>query len=727
MAIRKIFFRRRRRQNLFSNPLKNPGAMPLNPLSFPLPRAIPWLVLLLFLSNPLEAQVDTLHPEQLPDLIEDLLGQSPEEFDYADAFEQTARLREKPLLLNEAGEIELRELGLLSESQIQQFLAYRARAGALLSLYELQAIPGFTLSTIRLLLPFVQVQGSLDDVQASIGEMLRNGRNEAQLRWGRFLEPQQGYAHSSTGKGYLGDPNQLFIRFRHTYYNRLSLGVVGDKDRGEPFRWGHGQAGFSFYSAHFFLNQYNSWLRALAIGDYRLAVGQGLLAIPGFGYGKSAFATAIKRGAPPLRAHASAGESGFLRGTAATFAISNRMTITPFASWRRRDGNLVEADSLAPGSDTSTGWTSSISEAGLHRTAEEIARKGILKHLVAGILLQYHRDDLQVGINVLSNTLRPGFYPNPRLYNRYFFRGSQLFNTSIDYTFRLGGAHFFGETAYSNNGAIATVNGVLFSPASSVDFAVLWRHFPRHYQAISAAPFADGSGARNESGVYLGIELRPAAGFSIHAYSDFWVHPWLRYSADRPTRGEEYRLRLTYEKRRGVRTYLELRSRRTEENTRAFPALFNQPSMEQTLFARFHLSYPIGKNIEFRSRIDWGMAETQAAGKQYGAMLLQDILFRPMQSPFSFTARFALYGTPGYDIRFYHYENDLLNTFSIPPYFGYGSRFYVNIRLRARPGLTLECRLAQTYRHDGGVIGSGLESFPGNRRTQIASQIKWIF
>ena len=697
--------------------------MPLIPL--PTLRANLCLLFLLLHTYIIKAQTDSLLTDQSSDWIEDLLGQSPDEFDYADAFEQIARFQKKPLRLNEAGEVELRQLGLLSEAQIQHFLAYRSRAGALLSVYELQSIPCFDLSTIRILLPFVQVEGNLDDVQAGIGEMLRNGRNEAQLRWSRFIETQQGYAPSSPEKGYLGDPNQLFFRYRHTYYNQLSLGLVGDKDRGEPFTWRNSQSGFSFYSIHFFLNQYKSWLRALAIGDYRLAVGQGLIAIPGFGYGKSAIATAIKRGSPPLRPHASAGESGFLRGAAATLSIGNRISVTPFASWRNRDGHLVESETLA--SSPGTGWTSSISEAGLHRTAEEIARKGTLKHQVAGILFQYRQDDLQVGINVLSNTLRPGFYPNPRLYNQYFFRGRQLFNASIDYTFRLGGAHFFGETAYSNNGALATVNGVLFSPARAADFALLWRHLPRHYQAVGAAPFADGSGARNESGIYLGVELRPAAGFSLHAYSDFWVHPWLRYSADRPTRGQEYRLRLTYEKRRGVRTYMELRRRITEENIRIYPALFNQPSPMGTLYARFHLSYPIGQKIEFRSRIDWGMTETLTGGREYGAMLLQDVLFRPMQSPFSFTARFAVYGTPGYQVRFYHYENDLLNTFSIPPYFGHGNRVYINIRLRAMPGLTLECRFAQTYRHDGQTIGSGHESFPGNRRTQIASQIKWIF
>lgn len=669
------------------------------------------------------AQPDSLSDGHEPEYIEDLLGRSPEAFDFPDIFENPGRNRAKPLKLNDATESELRALGLLSEPQILNFIAYREKAGALISVYELQAVPGFDTGSIRRILPYIQVGGTPDDFQVGIGDMLRNGRNEAQVRWGRFLEIQEGYIAGAGGKGYLGDPNQLFFRYRKTYYNRFSWGIVGDKDRGEPYT----KAGLSFYSAHLFLSRYNAWLRALAIGDYRLSAGQGLIATPGFGYGKSAYATTIRRGAPPLRPHASAGESGFLRGIAATLAVTGRLTCTPFLSWRKRDGSLAGKDSAGTWSDGETGWTSSLSDAGLHRTAAEIAGKGSLRHGVAGILLQYRHNSVQLGLNALYHRLNPGFSPQYRVYNRFFFRGEQLTNLSIEYAFPIGAAHFFGETAHSSNGAIATVHGVRFSPDKVADIALHVRHFPRDYQAIDAAPFADGSGARNETGIYTGIALYPVQGLSINAYTDLWQHPWLRYAADRPVRGQEYRFRLSFEKRKGFLVYAEARHRTTEENIRLTGAAYNQPLPEKILQCRLHLRNPVGRHIELRTRIDWGSVESPDGNRQQGAMLLQDILYRPIQSPVSFTARYAIFSTPGYDLRFYHYENDLLNTFSIPAYFGHGSRVYFNIRVRPLRGLSWEFRFAQTFRHDGAIIGTGPEAFQGNRRTQIGSQIKWIF
>lgn len=667
------------------------------------------------------AQPDSLLQGHDQEQIEDLLGRSPEDFDFSDVFENLGQYREIPLNLNEATESELRELGLLSELQILNFLAYRAKAGALISTYELQAIPGFDPGSIRRILPYIRTGGTLDDFQVGLRDMLRSGRNEAQVRWGRFLEVQEGYAAGE--KGYLGDPNQFFLRYRQTYYNRFSWGIVGDKDRGEPYS----KAGASFYSAHLFLSRYNAWLKALAIGDYRLSAGQGLIAIPGFGYGKSAFATAIRRGAPPLRPHASAGESGFMRGVAATLAVNARLSCTPFLSWRNRDGRLTDNDSSTTQINGETRWTSSLSDAGLHRTAAEIADKGRLGHGVAGLLLQYHHKSLQLGINAQYNMLKPGFFPPYRVYNQFFFRGEQIFNLSFEYAFPIGAAHFFGETARSSNGALATVNGLRFSPDKVADIALLVRHLPRNYQAIGAAPFADGSGARNESGIYMGIALYPAQGLSINAYADLWQHPWLRFSADRPGSGQEYRIRLSFEKRKGFLVYAEARHRITDENTRVSTAAYNHPLPEKTLQCRLHLRNPVGKHIELRTRIDWGSTESPDGRRQQGAMLLQDILYRPIQSPVSFTARYAIFSTPGYDVRFYHYENDLLNTFSIPAYFGHGSRVYFNIRIRPLRSLSWEFRFAQTFRHDGAIIGTGLEAFQGNRRTQIGSQIKWIF
>ena len=69
--------------------------------------------------------------------------------------------RRNRLDLNHADASDLAALGLLTEIQVQQFILYRKFLGKLLSLYELQAIPGWDLSTIREVLPFVELGPAL--------------------------------------------------------------------------------------------------------------------------------------------------------------------------------------------------------------------------------------------------------------------------------------------------------------------------------------------------------------------------------------------------------------------------------------------------------------------------------------------------------------------------------------------------------------------------------------
>ena len=142
---------------------------------------------------------------------------------------------------------------------------------------------------------------------------------------------------------------------------------------------------------------------------------------------------------------------------------------------------------------------------------------------------------------------------------------------------------------------------------------------------------------------------------------------------------------------------------------------------------RLHFGYQLSKDLELRSRIDYGFAFNEIEGYQKGFVVLQDLLYRPAGSPWSFTTRFALFDTDGYDIRFYHYENALLYNFSIPAYYNKGSRFYFNLRYRPFKGLTLEGRIAQTYWSNRNTIGSGLEEINGPVRTQVSAQVKYQF
>lgn len=683
--------------------------------------------LLLCLPQMVLAQIDTTRtepPDAAQERLEDFLQNTDSEgvFDFNALFEQLEDFRANPIDLNEADETTLQELLLLSDAQILDFLSYRQQLGELISLYELQAIPSFDLATIRRILPYVTVRGDVDDYQIPIRQMLREGRNEIYFRWGRILEQQRGFANAESNR-YLGDPNQLYFRFRHAYGTRLSYGLTGEKDRGEEFFKGSNRLGFDFYSAHFFIRDYNQKVKAIALGDFSVSMGQGLVLYTGFGLGKSSSPMTIKRTGRVLSPYKSANEVNFFRGAGTTIAFSDQLEATAFVSWRGRDANLLEPDSL----DAEIRSFTSFDLDGLHRTPNEIADERALQQFSIGGNVKLKNRYGHIALNTILDRFDKTLELNERPYNRFYFTGNQLLNASLDYSYLWRNFNFFGETAVSSNGALASLNGLLVSLDRKIDLAVLHRYFPRHYQALNANPFAETTGARNEQGLYLGIETRPVRNVTFAAYFDAWRHPWLRFDAAAPSRGYEYRTRLTYEQRRRLRVYLEIRGETKERNAPEPERKTDILVETRTFQTRLHIERNVTKALEVRSRLDWGLSSVENEPASSGFAIYQDILFRPIGFPLSFTTRFSIFDTQGFQTRFYSYENDLLYNFSIPAYYNRGTRFYLNLRYRATRSLTVEGRIAQTFWKNQPSIGSSLEQIDGQTRTQASAQIRYQF
>lgn len=687
-------------------------------------------ILVPFFAQAQDESIEDLIPASSLEAIEDFFQNTESEgdFDFNAIFEQLEGYLGRPLNLNRAEEAELRELGLLTDVQVINLLRHIQETGNLLAIYELQAVPGFDLNTIQRIIPFVGVNSSLDDFRLGVGEMLYEGRNELFLRWNRILETQKGYLPTENPgvNRYLGSPDQYYVRYRHNYYNRLSYGVTMEKDRGEEFFQGSNPNGFDYYSAHFYLRDYRSWLKAVAIGDYRVSFGQGLIQFSGFGIGKSAQSTTIKRTGRTILPYASVNESLFMRGAAVELAPTDNIDIALFASSRKRDGNLISTlDSL--GNESFEAAISSFNDFGLHRTPSEIEDEDAIRQNTLGGSIRFNRKANHIAFNVLYNQLDKPLNIRPRPYNRFYFSANQLLNASLDYSVLYKNFNFFGEMAISDNGGWATTNGLLIGLHRRADLAILYRNFQRDYQALNANPLAEATNARNEEGLYVGLVVRPASKWEFSAYFDQFKFPWLRFQVDAPSGGYEYRARLTYEERRRLRVYLEVRNESKDINAPDNEAAYNFP-VRRTLFqTRLHIGNQLSKELELRSRFDWGYVEDEIEGRRKGFVILQDVIYRPNEFPLAFSARYALFDTHGYTIRFYHFENNLLNTFLIPAYYNRGSRVYLNLRYRPFRNLTVEGRIAQTFWSDRETIGSGLEEVDGQTRTEVGAQIKYRF
>src|SRR5690606_23158683 len=123
-------------------------------------------------------------------------------------------------------------------------------------------------------------------------ERLKRADNHSLLlRYDRTLQQRRGYTppEGRSLTRYQGSPDKFLLRYRLSHPKDFSFGVTAEKDAGEPFGWQPGKRlyGFDFYSAHVQLYDRGAF-KTIALGDYQLQFGQGLLLSSGFSVGKGA-------------------------------------------------------------------------------------------------------------------------------------------------------------------------------------------------------------------------------------------------------------------------------------------------------------------------------------------------------------------------------------------------------------------------------------------------------
>lgn len=647
-------------------------------------RLLAFFSICLLAAQPLSAQTeDPSTGELLENFFRD--NEQASESDAQLFLENLENYRARPLDLNRATRADLIDLRLLNELQVENLLAYREKLGPFLSEHELQAIPGWDISDIRRVLMFARVNADLDTRNTRITKGFYEGDNEILMRWLRPVPVN--YSANAEGK-----PDGWAFRYRHNFDNRLRFGFTAENDPGEAFFAKSNKNGFDFYSAHLFVQNLNRSVRALALGDYSARFGQGLLLQTGFSPGKSAETTSIMRGGRKINAFAAFGETFFFRGAAATVALSKNLEVTALYSNRRRDGNVLLPDTTDL--DAPEILFSSLQTSGFHRTPSEIADEKAIREQVGGLSATYFWKNGHISANGLSIHYERPFAPALNYYNQFVFRGQDLTGVSLDYNWRRRNWLFFGETARSDNGAIASLNGLLLSPDRHVTLTALHRHFPKDYQSVWATPFAETTGAVNEQGLYLGADIRYIRRWQINLYADVWRHPWLRFGTSAPSQGREFLARVLWTKSRTFSVYALWQSevKERDSDVEDVPGLVENRRDR----LRLHAIAKVSPAVELRSRVEWTTFKVEGLDRSWGFLAFQEAVVRPLGSPISGALRYALFDTDNFDTRVFAFENDLVSAISIPAFSGRGSRFYLNLQWRVTDWLRLEGRFEQT-------------------------------
>jgi len=678
-----------------------------------------WLVISLFICQLLtsiaqEQPVSSNTEQQLENLTD--LEQSETEDD--NFLQQLSQFRKNPLPLNSVTADDLKELRMLSDLQITHFIIYRNLFGKFLSVYELQAIPSWDLFTIRKILPFVTVQHVVN-TRTIFAERFKNGQHSILARYAQVPEKAKGFEMDTTGAKYLGGRDRFFFRYRYQYKNLLQYGITGDKDAGEQFFKGAQKQGFDFYSFHLFARNAGA-VKSLAIGDYTVNMGQGLILWQSLAFRKSVDVINIKRQSPVLRPYNSAGEFNFHRGAAVTLS-KKKLEITVFGSWRKLTANSIKDTSL------NEEYVSSVSNSGYHRTASEVADRNLLRQTSFGGNFSYKETNGHIGLNAAAYRFSLPLQKSEQPYNLYEIKGNQWANFSIDYSYTFRNFHFFGEAAADKNLNKAFLNGVLVSMGAQADLSLLYRNISPNYQSVAGNAFTENTYPGNENGVYAGLSIRPSAQWKVDAYADFFRFRWLKYQVDAPSAGTDYLLQLTYMPGRQTEIYMRFRNEDKESNQPDNTSVTNQVVRRPRQSWRIQSGFAVSKNVTLRSRAELLWFDKNGNNPEAGFLTFMDVTYSSVSKPWLANARLQYFETDGYDSRIYAYERDVQYYFSIPSFFDKGLRYYLNFHWNISSGVSFWLKWAQTVYRDKQSIGSGLDEIAGNKRSEIRVQINAIF
>jgi hypothetical protein len=690
---------------------------------------IKWIGIITFvlLSKTLLGQQKTAVIQQRIEFIAEEL--EVEDISLEDLFNSLSYYYDHPLNLNSASKEELEQLLLLSDFQINDLLLHIERHGKLISIYELQSLKYWDLTTIQNVLPFVKVDDQLDKLQLSFKEFLKEGKFEMYLRWIRGIEQKKGYEDVSdqekleSNSYYWGSPDRLYSRIRFHYRTNISVGVTMEKDAGEQFFGDKQPNGFDFYSAHAFYKG-GKFVRKIAVGDYQMQVGQGIAFWTGYAFGKTADAVSVKKNARGLRQYTSVDETRFLRGAGVELGWKN-LSLTTWASHKGVDGSIQVIDTLT-GDDARL--ASSINLTGFHRTNSEIERKNSVMETIFGANAKYETRNLQVGLSAIQQSYDTPLERDFRNYNQFEFRGEELTNLSLDYSYVFKNMNFFGEVARSSSsGSFATVLGAIMAVDSRASVSVVYRNYPKDYHTFYAQGFGESSRPINEEGLFIGTVFNFNESWRFNAYGDIFKFPWLAFRVDAPSEGHEFLGQLTYKPSRKLEVYGRMREQMRQQNSREYEG--NLRPIEDVVQRnyRINLNYKISDAFRWKSRVEYVTVDRQSVGRQDGIVLIQDLLYKPKNFPVDIAFRYAIFNTDSFDSRIYAFESNIQNVFSIPAYFNDGSRAYILLRYTFLRRFDLWVRYAAFHYSNENGLGQGAEYIDGNTRSEIAMQLRIRF
>ena len=562
-------------------------------------------------------------------------------------------LSQDPVRINSGDESEISRLFFLTDFQVKILADYVRTTGKILTPFEIANIPGFDRETTEMLIPFVtfvQINRSSADSSGPHQSLLSN-----------FI-----IKTSARDTSLLGSQWRILTKYKITY-SSISAGFTTEKDPGERYLSGNKKLP-DFISGYLSFNG-KGVMKQIIIGDFSARFGQGTNINTRLMGKLPLSSTGYLSGRNEIRPYTSTDENKFFRGIATQLTYKN-FDLDLFFSQNQIDA-AINQDPDSSGATIRSFYTT-----GLHNTVPGLLKKDILKESDYGVHLSANYRNIRSGI-VLSGTrfsarIEPDKTAPENLYD-YVGTKNDVYTLYYNATFKK--SIFFGEMSVSIKNKIAAIQGISFRPASRLNLNLLYRYYAPGFVSFRGGGLSQSSSNSNEYGILWNMTFEAARYTFLSTGVDLCYYPWLRYRNSSPSMTKRYELRIKYLPSQKINLEILYSSK----SSTADGVIENQiPSPEETLSRSIKCSvrYAPNESVSFITQAGYKIVQSSGGA---GFLLLQDINLKKSGLPVSLWFRYAIYNTASYESGIYTWENDLLNSFSIPVMYGNGSRSYLMV------------------------------------------------
>ncbi|MBI5475572.1 MAG: hypothetical protein HY964_02405 [Ignavibacteriales bacterium] len=518
----------------------------------------------------------------------------------------------------------------------------------------------------------------------------------------RFFQPLQRQA-GYIDKSYLGLPQKIYHRLKIQSGDKISGGILTEKDAGEVH-----YADFVSYNIAF---KNVGPLSKIILGDYIVESGLGLVLWRSYGMMKgSDVESPVMKRAEGIRPYLSSGESGYFRGSAIEFVLGDFKLIVFLSSVNKS----VSYDTLNN--------VTSIYSAGLFRTENEISKKNNFNEKSFGSHLKYY-----IGDNgTIGFTFFRSFFSNPLLIDggkKFNARSVSFFST--DYLLNISMAKLFGEFAYSNS-VLSGINGISISPAKSFSIIAAYRNYPYKYFSLNGNPF--GEKGADENGFYIGVAAKISSGVRVSVYRDLF-----RFNDSNSSRfglnGSDLLCQTEFIPVKSTLISFRYRQKKTDESYEKIDGggfLRSAAGVAKREQYRLNADHSLSELVKIRGRVELNILHYASAKNEKGIMFYGDIIYSAANS-IAINLRTIYFRSDSFESGIYEYERDIEGVFSLPVLYGKGLRWYLFLKYQPSDLIVLSVKYSNHIRDDIKRIGSGNDQLPSNTDERVGVQIDLKF